>query len=122
MERIRRQYFKKLPPKSKSVARPGKWGNPFKVIEEDGAFWVKDKEENYWGNIDEGYHSKEAAAKKAVSCFQGYLAAKVMKKELLLSEFEGVHHVACFCKLEDTCHADVIIDFVRRYKNGQSYF
>ncbi len=121
-KRIKRQYYKKLPPKSKSVTRPGKWGNPFLIVLEDDVYFVKDKSGNYWGNNNEGYKTKELAAKKSVQCFKGYLSAKVMKGELSLSAFDNIDNIACFCKLEETCHADIIIDFVSQYRNGQTFF
>lgn len=121
LKRIKREYYKKFPPNSKAVTRGTKWGNPFRIVPEEGLYFVKDKEDNYWGDI-EGYKTKESAAKKAVSCFRGYLAAKVMSKELNLADFDEVDNIACFCNLDATCHADIIIEFVSKYRSGETYF
>lgn len=40
MNRIQRIWFGKFPPKTKSVTRGSKWGNPFRIIQEDGAYYV----------------------------------------------------------------------------------
>lgn len=45
-----------------------------------------------------------------------------MSKELDLSEFDGVENVACFCKTHETCHGDVIIDFVNQHRKGETLF
>jgi len=74
----------RLPPNTVVVSRPSKWGNPFKV-------------------------SKTCPAKNAVHLyeqwirFEGYAVALGAKVAL-----RG-KNLACWCKLNEPCHADVLL-------------
>jgi hypothetical protein len=66
-----------------SVARPHKWGNPFKV----------------------GVHAVDAA--EAVWHYRHWLPATSLHREL--SELTG-HDLMRFCPLNQPCHADVLLE------------
>ena len=75
-----------MPPNTKSVTRPGKWGNPFPVTE-------------------------DRTAAEAVGMFRDALLTgelpytiKDVKREL------GGKNLACFCKPDAPCHADVLLE------------
>ena len=93
-----------------SVCRPGKWGNRFRVVKEDGKYFVKDIEENYWGDTVDGY-TKAKATERAFNLHENWIEGKTTyaKNRLDLSELRG-KHLACFCPLESKhCHADTLL-------------
>lgn len=117
MKRIVRKYFQKLPPKSKSVTRPGRWGNPYKVIEEGDLFFVENKDGLQFPT--DGFETKLSAVKLSIVFFRIYLKSKLEAKELDLSYFDGIENIACFCKLGEPCHSEVIIEFVNEYRKNK---
>jgi hypothetical protein len=66
-----------------SIARPHKWGNPFKV----------------------GVHAVDAA--EAVRLYRQWLPSAPIFDQL--SELTG-HDLACWCPLNQPCHADVLLE------------
>jgi hypothetical protein len=74
----------KMPPNTVKVTRPGKWGNPFKV------------------GPDETPHF-------AVACYRDHLREHPEITEAARLELKG-KNLACFCKLTDECHADVLLE------------
>lgn len=85
--RIQRKRTKgfRLPENTKSVARPGFFGNPFKVGNEDNKL-VIGLYEDWLKNTPEGT-----------------LTIKKAKAEL-----KG-KNLACFCPLDKPCHADILL-------------
>jgi hypothetical protein len=91
MDRIQRTRQSKLPPNTLCVTRPGKYGNPFKVGErrhvnneqavESFREWIVD---------DEQYQLRN-----------GFIAECKEK---------GIEHLACWCALDNICHADVWLE------------
>lgn len=108
----KRQKGWKMPKNTQYVGRPTKWGNPFKVVKEEGWWVVKDKEGNYWG---EPYFQEEKAIAKALECYEGHLDALLLMKKLDLNELKG-KHLACFCSLHKRCHVDTIFQKIRLLK------
>jgi len=87
MKRIRwHRYMGTLPPGSKSVMRPSRWGNPFKV----------------------GEHGTRP---EVVQLFREWLtrddrAELVEKGREVLTGYD----LACSCPLDEPCHGDVWIE------------
>lgn len=79
---LRRSKGWKLPPNSVKVARPGKWGNPFPV----------------------GQYERQ----EAIQMFESYLDEQVASGRLNLTELRG-KNLACWCRLDEPCHADVLL-------------
>lgn len=73
----------RLPPNTVVVARPSKWGNPFKV-----------------GPGETPHY--------AVSCFRDHVRENPKYAEMARSELRG-KNLACWCKLDQECHADVLL-------------
>lgn len=67
-----------------SVARPHKWGNPFKV----GEHGITD-------------------AENAVRLYRQWLPSTPLRGQVL--ELAG-HDLMCFCPLNQPCHADVLLE------------
>jgi hypothetical protein len=75
-----------MPPNTMSVARPGPWGNPYRVG-------------------DSG--SPDAAT--AVGQFRAHLEANPSLVEKARQQLAG-KNLACWCALSDPCHADVLLE------------
>ena len=67
---------------ARSVARPSKWSNPFKVSEYGRA--------------------------KALALFEAYISRAIAHGELDPAELRGFN-LACWCKPDESCHADLLI-------------
>jgi hypothetical protein len=89
-KRVRQRRAKKLPEGSKSVARPSRWGNPFKVSE----------------------HTPEAHA-AAVEAFRAWITHpdQAGRREAGRRELRGFD-LACYCAPDLPCHADVWLELV----------
>lgn len=92
--RIQRKRTKgwKMPPNTVSVCRPHKWGNPFKI--------------GQWLNGNQILTTEDC-----LEVYKNYLAMKIDRRELDLNELKG-KNLACFCKLDQPCHADVLLTFL----------
>lgn len=89
--RVQRKRTKgwRMPKNTVSVCRPGKWGNPY-VVGNDGVF---------------GPLSPDAA----VALYERHVVP-----HLPVHELRG-KNLACFCPLDQPCHADVLL----RWANGK---
>ncbi len=89
--RVQRKRTKgyRMPPNTKSVCRPGEWGNPHKVFSKDHA-------------------------QTAVAAFEQGLRDRTWKDKCgvpmidRIGELRG-KNLACFCPLDRPCHADVLL-------------
>ena len=85
--RVQRKRTKgwKMPPNTVSVCRPGKWGNPFRVG--DGR--------------DPG---------EAVNAYEWWIRDQGGRH--LLNDLHQLRgkNLACYCPLDQACHADVLLD------------
>ena len=87
---------------AKIVARPGRWGNPFKIA---------DIAKRY--DLD----PVDAQAKAVDLCTQWLIGAldksltpgPAPSRDLIRSELRG-HNLACWCKPGTPCHAEVLIE------------
>ena len=84
--RIQRKRTKgwRMPPNTVCVTRPGKWGNPHKAGGEFSVEW-------------------------AVIAFRAYANEQLRKNPNWLDPLRG-KNLACFCKIGDPCHADVLLE------------
>jgi Domain of unknown function (DUF4326) len=84
----------KLPPNTKSVCRPGEWGNPHKIL-------------------------AKGCEAIAVSLYEQDLLSGAIKDRLghpMLSrvgELRG-YNLACFCPLDRPCHRDVLLKLANK--------
>lgn len=81
---LKREKGWRMPPNTVKVTRPGKWGNPVKKTPDVTAHFV-------------------------VSCFWDHIRAHPEMIESAQRELRG-KNLACFCKLTDECHADVLLE------------
>lgn len=96
-QRIKHRLYTPLPPNTRLVARPSRFGNPFKIG-------------------DDGMTRSEA-----IASFRRWIAGELpdfepeRRKRLLdsLHELRG-KNLACYCRLEEECHADVLLELANR--------
>lgn len=95
-----------MPPNTVSVCRPGPWGNPFVVIQKFRP----------GRRVGLDYFSVPTA-EDAVECFrlcacqrEGFIDA--VKRELCGK------NLACWCKLTEPCHADVLLEIANNEPEG----
>lgn len=86
---VQQRRSKKLPPGAKSVARPSKWGNPFKCAP-----------------------TPEARA-EAVAAYRAWLAERPQLAAEARAELAGLD-LACFCPLDGPCHRDVLLELINQ--------
>jgi hypothetical protein len=79
---IQRTRGWRMPPNTVWVARPGRWGNPFKV-------------------------SAKQTVAQAIERFRCEMPD--FTREAARAQLAG-RNLACFCKLGEPCHADVLLE------------
>jgi hypothetical protein len=84
---LRRTKGWKMPPSTVSVARPTRWGNPYRVGESFTA-----------AEAVEAYREMTALLIKSRATFRDALAGLRGK------------NLACWCPLNQPCHADVLLE------------
>lgn len=108
-----------MPTGAISITRPGKWGNPVKLV--NGSIYInasyRRKLIDPWvyynqGNIDDVLHlySLIVLGTQFVDRDLQYWSDKF--KENDLNELIG-HDLACFCSPSQKCHADVLIEICK---------
>jgi Domain of unknown function (DUF4326) len=105
-ERIQRKRTKgwKMPPNTVSVTRPGKWGNPFQI----------GKNRCHGHGID--FRQEPILdAGTAVRFFREMLG-RSDRNYPSDTDIQGLRgkNLACFCKLGEPCHADVLLELANR--------
>lgn len=98
---LRRTKGWRMPENTVVVSRPRPWGNPFVVNErrEPGAKLNGE----YWAVAD---------AEEAVECYRLMFEQPGERADTMrasLPELRG-KNLACWCKLTDPCHADVLLE------------
>lgn len=94
---LRRTRGWKMPPNTVKVTRPGKWGNPV----------VVGKPHPYCRPIEIAEGSPSAEPITAAEAVEIYRCFWQDPNEL--EELRG-KNLACFCRLDQPCHADVLLE------------
>lgn len=98
-KRIQRQRTKgwRMPKNTVYVGRGTKWGNPFVITHATPSeWWVMDRK----------YPTANAAQKAAVTRYRHYLPHI---PALVPNQLRG-KDLACWCPLDQPCHADVLLE------------
>lgn len=92
-ERIQQKRTKgwKMPPNTVSVARPHLWGNPYRV-------------------------SAECTPAEAVAAYRRLVEDGAYRRQHL-HKLRG-KNLACFCPLDQPCHADVLLELANSPQRG----
>lgn len=103
----------RMPPNTVSVARPGRFGNPY-VVARVAASQLWDPVTSTWSERWELRHrhwplsavfpTRAAAIAVAISKFR-----EVVAPILPIDELRG-KNLACWCPLDQPCHADVLLE------------
>ncbi|WP_020653715.1 DUF4326 domain-containing protein [Massilia niastensis] len=93
----------RMPPDTISVARPGKWGNPFSVHPELPA----------GSPVAPRYIAMPSVA-EAVAAYRRWLLEDPAGRALAIEAKAALrgHSLACWCSLDGPCHADVLLELV----------
>ena len=108
MKRIQRKRTKgwKMPENTVYVGRPTKWGNPYKVTGEPGHWFVIDTE------LDEpcaSFAEKHHAFVYALVLYKKEINYKHNSGKVNVYDLKG-KNLACWCKPDEPCHADVLLE------------
>lgn len=93
----------RMPPDTVSVARPCIYGNPFSVVPTQKP-----------GTTTGGGYVAVPTVEDAIECYRLWLAENPDGQnvaERARAELHG-RNLACWCKLGDPCHADVLLELV----------
>ena len=103
-QRIQRKRTKgwRMPENTRAVDRTTSWGNPFKVGETT----------ILRGPDDSRSVSHPKDASEAVELFRWYVH-QGNRVEMIRTELSG-KNLACWCKPEDPCHADVLLELANQ--------
>lgn len=122
-ERIQQRRTKgwRKPENTVSVARPSKYGNPFRITlqgcEEatraDGKCWVVSRTDR--GTVYEHFDTDADARAGAVALFRERLPFGLLgiDQDDIRIALAG-KNLMCFCPLDQPCHADVLLEIANR--------
>lgn len=92
----------RMPPNTISVARPGRWGNPFSVLPDVAP------------GTAVGRYVAMPTVEEAVAAYRRWLHDDAAGRQLA-QEAQSIlrgHHLACWCRLDGPCHAQVLLELV----------
>lgn len=118
--RIQRKRTKgwRLPEGAIYVGRPTRWGNPFTVMNAHRQGWLVWDDRDRLGlapgyTTSHGYlaafDTKSQAAGEAVKRYRKWIRGSAMRGADLIPTLRG-HDLACWCPLDQPCHADVLLE------------
>lgn len=91
MKRLRKKHYRdyswRSNPEAICVARPSRWGNPFKIAD--------------WGRNG------------CLLKFREWLVDKIIEDPYFLEPLRG-KDLVCYCPLDLPCHADILIEFIEK--------
>lgn len=111
-QRVQRKRTKgwRMPENTVSVCRPGRWGNPFPVVEpwlpEDVVRLFRDlvNHGEAWWVTDEGTRWEQDNVWRATTTERASLNVETIRAEL------AGKNLACWCPPDQPCHADVLLE------------
>lgn len=101
---FRRQKGFKLPKNAVFVARPTKWGSPYKVVETETEAEAKAADD-----------ARVMTRGKALALYERDLKKKLKDDPDFLKPLRG-KDLACYCRPDQNCHAEILL----RYANSES--
>lgn len=93
------------PPNTVVVSRPSRWGNPFVPSDDGHRFWYVEG----WGRRFGCERDKAAALVLAVELFRDAYRHRAKYNLPDPAELHG-KNLACWCPLDQPCHADVLLE------------
>lgn len=113
-QRIQRSRAKgaKLPPNTICCTRPGQHENPFVV----GMWFRKVTPDWYvWSHGDSPHFGDQQVRDldHSLALFEEYATARIKWDQSWLEPLRNADFLACWCRLENRCHVDVILRLLR---------
>jgi hypothetical protein len=111
---LRRTKGWRKPESAIVVARPGRWGNPFHLVRDGSAFGLQlYRVVAFPDGLDlqrfvGGQQTHTEAATIAVHLYREWISTQ-SRSENLVPLLCG-HDLACWCPLDQPCHADVLLE------------
>ena len=90
------------------VGRPTKCGNPYKVVGQEGHWFVFDTEIN---SAILTFDNKDSALDCCLELYKEYISHKHNSSKINLDELKG-KNLSCWCSLNDKCHIDVLLKLI----------
>jgi hypothetical protein len=92
----------RMPPDTISVARPGRWGNPFSVLPELAP------------GTQVGRYVAMPSVEDAVAAYRRWLRDDPAGQRIVQEAKSALrgHNLACWCRLDGPCHAQVLLELV----------
>ena len=97
----------RMPENTVKVSRPGKWGNPYRMFYDGDRQQVIDlyRAGLMTGKWRQGYNDTDVMLCVGIDAKLGELRGK---------------NLACWCKLTDPCHADVLLELANPLPSDQN--
>lgn len=92
----------RMPPDTILVARPGRWGNPFSVLPELAP------------GTPAGRYIAMPSVEQAVAAYRRWLRDDPAGQRIAAEAKVALrgHNLACWCRLDGPCHAQVLLELV----------
>lgn len=134
-KRIQRKRTKgwRMPEGAVYVGRPSKWGNPFTVTNGHRQGWLvwDDRDRLGWvdyetsGGFMDSFQTQAEAVETSVATHSVWLRAIVRSKDEKdpladIAELAG-RDLACWCPLDQPCHADVLLEIANSDTYSPTY-
>jgi hypothetical protein len=105
----------RMPENTVSVARPGRFGNPFKILNEEGFPLIIGPDNRCYEAPGYGEPTWDDVHAQAVSLFR----TRAVDGLPNLSPLRG-KNLACWCPLDQPCHGDVLLELANKdFRNGE---
>jgi hypothetical protein len=101
------------------VARPSKWGNPWRVIKmKSGGYGYQGRGETSWSADDDQPWTRAQASVMAAQRYRDLMTSpwtgrvqdnNSIAANRIRAELRG-KDLACWCPLDQSCHADVLLE------------
>ena len=97
------------------VSRPGKWGNPYKVMYLASQWQVLNRSPESWALYHVGsFDTKKEALAYCLEKYKEHILRENSAGRLDIGELAN-KNLSCFCSLECPCHADVLLKLSGSY-------
>lgn len=101
------------------VARPSKWGNPFRPVRQPDGMWIA-ADDN--GVEYPGYGPFNTRKAALTDCLRLFVELEIgygfLSDRADVTELRG-HDLACWCPLDQPCHADVLLKVANLVETAQ---
>ncbi len=105
-----------MPPNTVYVGRPSQFANPYPI-----RGWISRDDEDLWPHVARlipggpqmfGIPFRQVRVASAEMAVQAYFDYIIERPSLTLAAIDTLHgkDLACWCRLENPCHADVLLE------------